>query len=1033
MAYLTPIIWIAERYLNYNPFYIYGNRDPLLHQTEIIARSLFLKPTRILVADVIGLGKTITALRVLKTLNNYKKLSRVLIVVPSVLIDQWIDEIKSVGITPKLIDRKTLDFLSKHPELPSGWYIGSVDTLKQPEYMVLLDKCSWDAIVVDEAHKLGILGTNPNLRWQNIGRLIRKNKEAIVLLLSATPHKGKANDYLARLALIDPTLLQVTNVGKLDKVFDNPDYYQRTHNIIIFRRNKDDVNNIYENKEIFKPCKMLAVLIEPNEKESSLLRTITDLAVKYLGQYYQRLMEEFGWKTGRIQGIIALLRTLLVKRGLSSPQALVKTFSKLVEKRGRFIELIEKGYSPEEAHEKIAEELEEYSKKLDELLAGDIGEHEDELDEKFNELASRFDELLDETFRERLRNTVEIAKKIITGEIEDSKLETLKRILRIVLRTSPEELPEEFKDLASGKVIIFTEFKDTAYYLEERLRRWAEEGFGEKDVVKVFTSDNKCEIEEIKRWFADEGKKVLITTDVAGEGLNLQRANVLINYEIAWSPVRLEQRIGRVWRYGQQRVTYVFNLFLADALEKEVADVVFRKLYGISISLGKLEPIVGEKVYLSTIRNEILEHAIEDKETIIGGLIPVELDFKGKKLSLSEMRIIDLIAKDAEAFVKAFIVALKKLIREIKLKRVYPPSVEAEKIRNILKGLTGFSDSREATISAKKLLYLAAETSGADVEEREGRIIVRLKDERVVDFPIENPEKILDSLIKFFKSDDYVKNFVFKSDERKVILLTEVEILIDGELRYSEPIGIAADFSTRSLKILRGIELIEKLSSLLTSSIPVDEIHGLADVFSKIPDIVRVSRNTFYQNEAKRGIIRIIEAIREYENVKRKLNGQEFFNASEPEIRINDPRFIFISSAFLPEVEDVVSDEVWGWTEDESIPIVFNYESSCGREAVRVSGYEHHDVRSVKKDSDGRIVEERIIEIKTKTGKTLSISLTREESELAKKLGDKYWIYLVYGVRTDEPVILAIKNPLKRLPFQRKVAIEKKEQFFFSL
>jgi len=94
------------------------------------------------------------------------------------------------------------------------------------------------------------------------------------------------------------------------------------------------------------------------------------------------------------------LRTLIIKRGLSSPQALVKTFSKLVEKRGRYIELLEQGYNPEEAEEKIAQELEDYGKKLDELLTGDIGEYESELDEEFDRLASRFDKFLDESFRE---------------------------------------------------------------------------------------------------------------------------------------------------------------------------------------------------------------------------------------------------------------------------------------------------------------------------------------------------------------------------------------------------------------------------------------------------------------------------------------------------------------------------------------------------------------------------------------------------------------------------------------------------------
>jgi len=1031
-TYLAPLLWITKNYLNYNPFFIYSGKNPLLHQTEIVAKSLFIKPTRILIADVIGLGKTITALRILKTISNYKRLGRVLITVPSVLVNQWIDEMRSMGITVQVIERKSLEFLSKLPELPAGWYIGSIDTLKQPEYMTVLKRSKWDAIVVDEAHKLGMLGRKPNLRWLNLGELIRRNKGAIVLLLSATPHRGKANDYLSRLALIDPTLLEVTNVSALEKVFDKPEYYQRTHNIIVFRRNKEDVNNVYEHKEIFKPCNMLAVLIEPSESEKLLLRTITELAVSYLSRYYWYMVDILGWKTGRVQSIIALLRTLLIKRGLSSPQALVKTFSKLIEKRGKFIELLERGYSREEAQEKIAKELEEYSRKLDELLTGDIGEHEEELDEEFNKLAMYFDLILDEEFKRRLEKAVSYAKKILTGKVKDSKLETLKKILYLVLQTPSNELPEEFKDLACGKIIVFTEFKDTAYYLYYRLREWIKEVLGDENVVRIFTSDNRGEIEEIKKWLAKSDKGILITTDVAGEGLNLQYANVLINYEIAWSPVRLEQRIGRVWRYGQDKVTYVFNLFLADALEKEVAEVVFAKLYGITISLGKLEPIIGEKVYLSTVKNEILEHAVRE-ERIIGGLVPIEIEFKGRKLSLSEMRIIDLVAKDARAFVIAFIKALKNFIREIKLKRVYPLAVEAEKIRRELKYLTGFRDVKEALDSAKMLLHIIAKTIDADIKEHYGKALLRLRDGRIIDVPYSSPEKILATLVKYFKSADYTKYFIFKSDKERLILLTEVEVLLGDEIRYREPIGIVADFETRSIDIFRGEALIEKVSSLLANSIPVDEIHGLNNVLTLVPSIVDASHNTFYEKVAKEGIIRLIEAIREYEDFKKKLKGVKFFETAEPKVAVKDPKFIFLSSAFLPEAGELISEEIWGWAEEEAIPIVFNYEGLNGREAIRVSSYEHYDVKSVKRNAEGKIIEERIIEVKTKVRKSLSIRLTEEESRVAMEKGDKYWLYLVYGVKTEKPVILALRNPLKRLPFHKRVAIEKREEYCFSL
>ena len=937
--YISPIIWIAERYLKYNPFFIYEGKTPLLHQTEIVAKSLFIKPTRMLIADVIGLGKTIIGLRILKTINNYRKLNRVLIAVPSVLVDQWIDEMRSMGIMPQIIERKMLSFLKSHLVLPSGWYIGSMDTLKRPEYIEVIRRNKWDAIVVDEAHKLGLLGGEPNLRWLNLGELIRDNRDALVLLLSATPHRGKANDYLARLALLDPTLLEVTNIGALERIFDRPEYYQHTHGFMVFRRSKEDVNRVYEGREIFKPCNMMAVLVEPNEVERRLLRNVTELAVRYLSRYYSYMMQTLGWKTGRAQSIVSLLRTLLVKRGLSSPQALVKTFSKLVEKRGRFMYLIEKGYSPEEAEEEIASELERIERRFNELLTGDIGEYDEELDAQFDNIASYFDKYLDENFRNKLRDAVEDAKKILKGEVEDSKLETLKRILNLAFGTSQEELPEGFEDLVNRKVIVFSEFKDTAYYIYDRIRNWIEEEFRDKDAVRLFTSDNRGDIEKIKNWLSGEGKKVLITTDVAGEGLNLQHANVLVNYEIAWSPMRIEQRIGRVWRYGQNKITYVFNLFLADALEREVAEVVFAKLYGINISLGKLEPIIGEKVFLSTIRNELLEHSIEERAAI-GELIPVEIDFKGKKYSVSEPRIIDLVARDAKAFVNAFIKALMKLVREVKLKKIYPPTVEAERVRSELRYLTGFRETEEALKVAKNLLNLVAWRLDARLEYHGMYISMKLKDGKILDFPINNPEEIIKGLIRYFREEDGIKYFVFLSDDEKLFLLSELEILFNDEVRYIEPIGILADVKSKSLNILRGVNLLDEFSRIFKRAIIVDEIYGLDFIESLISKIIDSSHSSFYAREMPEGILKLIKVIREYQDFKDKVKGLKFFNSEDPKVNIKIPKIILISSAFLPEAGERLSEEVWQWAEEEAMPIVLEYEKLNNREPIRVSGHE---------------------------------------------------------------------------------------------
>ena len=473
-------------------------------------------------------------------------------------------------------------------------------------------------------------------------------------------------------------------------------------------------------------------------------------------------------------------------------------------------------------------------------------------------------------------------------------------------------------------------------------------------------------------------------------------------------------------------------MFLADALEKEVAEVVFAKLYGITISLGKLEPILGEKVFLSTIRNELLEHVTDDGKGI-RGLIPIELEIKGQKYSLSEIRIIDLIARDARAFVNAFIKALRKLTNEIRKKMVYPFSVDAEKVRRDLRFLTGFGDNKDAMNAVKGIIEIISRLLGGELEEQGETILLKLPDKKVINLVIDHPEISLNTLIQTFSGlKDYAKYFVFQDEKKILLLLTLVTINVGSETRYREPIGILADFEKKEIIFLRGKSLIETLASVLVKSIPVDEIYGLDNILSNVDLIMDQAYNIIFDKELKEGVMQITEAVRNYEKIKRDLKGYPFFDTSEPRPEINEPKFILISSAFLPEIQNLQSDKVWDWIEDEAVAVVLDYEKRNGREATDVSAHEHFDVLSVKRDPNGHVIEERFIEIKAKTKKRITIRFTGEESRTAKEKKDSYWLYIVYGVATKKPVILAIRDPIHRLPFKKKIAVSMREEYVFS-
>lgn len=494
-----------------------------------------------------------------------------------------------------------------------------------------------------------------------------------------------------------------------------------------------------------------------------------------------------------------------------------------------------------------------------------------------------------------------------------------------------------------------------------------------------------------------------------------------------------------MWRYGQDKVTYVFNLFLADALEKEVADVVFRKLYGIALSVGVLEPVIGGMVFLSEIRSELLEHAVEGVPSV-SGLIPVEkIEVDGKPIRLTEPKIIELVSKDARKFVEAFITSLRKLMGE--LGKTMPSrcyiNVEAG-IREELKLLTGFRDVGDAFEVAKAAARAFRAIAGAHVEEDSDRVVIAFRDGRRCVATVSSPEKLAEGLLECIGDlRDASKYFIFEGVSRELVLLAEAEILIGGEVRYREPVGIVFNEEAKSIEILRGKLLVEKLAEVLPRSLPVDEIYSFDEVFKLVEAVRNSSVNTYYVRIAKSISERVVKKLRDYEETKKKLaKGMNihatFFAAEEPRVSIGEPLYIFISTAYLPEARENPSTEVWMWTEEEVVPVVIEYEKKSGREATKVSGYEHYDVKSTKVSPNERVIEERFIKVKAKTSRDISINLTESEYEVAKEKGDKYWLYVVYGLGTEKPVVLCIRNPTRKVVLRKIEELVKRTRYIFT-
>ncbi|BDB99616.1 DEAD/DEAH box helicase [Saccharolobus caldissimus] len=557
------ILFYLDKLKEYHPIFRYplltgGDYEPYIHQAEIFYRLLARDPVRFLIADDVGLGKTIEGIMIMDQLIKNRGVKRILLIVPKVLVNQWISELRKFDKEWQLpiIDyRKYRGALSEN-----GIYIVSVDTIKRNEHKSNFLSVNWDLIVVDEIHKVGIIGNKENQRYATLASLVTKNPNSHFIGLSATPHRGNDNDYIKRLVLIDPHLR------------DNSEAVLRsTVRAIILKRNKDNVNKVYEKEEIFPKAYFIQYLVEPTEDEERYYTLIRELSLAILKDYY----DSIGEKPKALQ----LLAFIIGRRSLSSPSAGLMTFKHVIENRSMKVN-----------ENEVIDEAEEYAE--EEEIEEDV-----EPDDIANELAEINAPYL-ERFKDFIPQLIEYAKRVINN---DSRVKALTNLVKTHLSKG-------------DKVIIFTEYKDTANYILGKLK----EALNLTDrEIKVVTSEtvNQEGIDKIKKWLEGKESKVLVATDVASEGLNLQSANVIIHYEIPLSIVRFEQRNGRVWRLKQIKPVYIYYISLKIPLEQALLENYYNKLLSITKGVGSNEKVVDALIYQGVTVNKIFDLS-EDKETI---------------------------------------------------------------------------------------------------------------------------------------------------------------------------------------------------------------------------------------------------------------------------------------------------------------------------------------------------------------------------------------------------------------------------------
>ncbi|NJL41459.1 MAG: DUF3883 domain-containing protein [Leptolyngbyaceae cyanobacterium SM1_4_3] len=560
--------------------------EPLPHQiTAVYGEMLTRQPLRFLLADDPGAGKTIMAGLFIRELLIRGDLQRCLIVCPGSLAVQWQDELFQKFHMPFEIltnDRieaaRTGNAFAEMPLL-----IIRLDKLSRNETLqAKLAQTDWDLVVVDEAHKMSASffgGEIRETKRYKLGKLLSTLTRHF-LLMSATPHNGKEEDFQLFLSLLDGDRFE----GRFRDgvhVSDNSD--------IIRRLVKEDLLK-FDSKPLFPERRAHTVKYVLSDLEAILYKQVTD----YVREEFNRA--EALTNDGR-KGTVGFALTILQRRLASSPEAIYQSLQRRrerLQKRLRDEELLKRG-------------------SLAELEFGPTISPED-WDDDFEDSSSEEREITEE----EVVDQATAARTITELQAEIDKLSELENLALQVRRSGKDRKWDELSKLlqdraemfdAGGhrrKLVIFTEHRDTLNYLTERISTML--GRPEAVVTIHGGMGREARKKSEEAFKQDVTVEVLIATDAAGEGINLQRAHLMVNYDLPWNPNRLEQRFGRIHRIGQTEVCHLWNLVAEETREGDVYLALLKKLEIEQTALGgKVFDVLGKAIAGKELRELLIE------------------------------------------------------------------------------------------------------------------------------------------------------------------------------------------------------------------------------------------------------------------------------------------------------------------------------------------------------------------------------------------------------------------------------------------
>ena len=1025
--------------------------DPLPHQVEAVYKYLLPQPRiRFLLADDTGAGKTIMTGLLLKELLMRNIIERILIVTPGGLTKQWQEDEMGVkfNIPFKLVNREVF---SSDPTVfqSNNRIVTSIDFVSREDMLQVLSKTTWDMVVFDEAHKLSAYEYGEKIyksKRYEAAHLLSQQCEHL-LLLTATPHRGRKDTFKRLLQLLDEDIFATADLAT-ERV---KELSQNGVNKFFIRRLKEDMKS-WDGQPLFKERHTKTVSYNLTTDEKRLYDAVTS---------YLSVRKEEAVQTKNIHLSLAL--QVMQRRLVSSIYAIRNTLQKRWNALQGLADELDK--NPSLWKQRI---------KLDEVNVSTI----DELDDLDDEERDALDYILSDPKKLRLFTTskspieikkeaaevkslYEMANTLYTQQKEEQKFIELKELLRS-------------QGVLNGeKLVIFTEHKDTLLYLQDRLKN---NGY---NVATIHGGMSVDERREAQCLFNSPAIQILICTDAAGEGINLQFCRLLINWDIPWNPNRLEQRMGRIHRYGQKSDVLVFNMVAGNTREGQVLRRLLSKLDIIREQLGddRVYDVIQDVlkgVSLESIISSVLDGRESDLDCFIDkGTQELSLMFKKSiaeqdsvishskidysdarnlKENSDEQRLQPIYIK--QFFVKAFqylggvfeekdddIYVIKKLpeILSMHLKEVY--NIYAD---NLI-GLYFFFDKHK---------YIEYESSNANYGKAHyinpGNALFDALVEVVCN---EFKEEMLKGTILVSPEDKepyfayFIKNQIQDNSSNqsgKVNIVNELLTLVCKE-------DTGDFFRTSPAKLLDLCAPVE-FAKTITPPTPIteDEVVEWAYEHQTEPLLLETSkkinkdtqtRKEYMQTAFQQIIFDVQSEINDLqgqilfsdnEKIQQKLQTKEkklnvlIQRKNERLERMNHLSELFavapevLGCAYVVPLNQVEYSNSFGMKRDDEVEAIamkcaMDYEINNGRKPTDVSldniGY---DIRST--DVDGN---KRYIEVKGRSGDD-GIMLSENEMNRLSQLGINAWLYIVTNCTTN-PIVNIINDPIHSMIFEKKI------------